>query len=256
MASADQLKVLSVGISREFQVQLGRSGLLLFASLLEPVAHILIMCAWYYGMRIKPPVGTSPLLFVATGLYPLFVFVHLSLSARASALNTGVHNRFPIETGLDTVLARYFVKLSCYLLTGLVLFSGIAMFDTDSAIPIDAATVTKSIVCLSMMGFGMGLLNSAIELYLPMWRFIWGPASRLLILISGIMFIPDLLPVHLRDYLIWNPVLHAIVAFRLGFYDIYPRFVYDPIFPWVASLVLLAMGLCAERVARSFPDRY
>lgn len=251
-ALSNQFRVLSVGISREFGVSLGGSGLAFLAAIMEPLLHIMVMSLWYYSLKVSPPHGTSPLLFVASGMYPLFVFVHLSLSTRSSVTGTRTRNRFPVETGLDVVLIKAFVKLSVYFLAGIVLFTGIAFFATEEAVPDRADTMFESIACLGLLGLGTGLLNSAIDLFIPIWRYIWGAVARSLIIFSGILFVADFLPLHIREIIAWNPVLHAITTFRMSFYEQYPTLVYYPEYAWFAGLFMMALGLSAHRL---FKDR-
>lgn len=246
-ALQSQVRVFNAVLTREINAKLtGYGGISFVASLLEPVLHITIVCLWHYLVRFVPVYGTSKVLFVATGLYPVFIFIHLSSLFHGSFRQ----RRFPLEHVLDIVAAQALLKLIGYLVVGVLLFDGIYIFITPQGIPFDFGPVLLAVAALSILGIGIGICNAVVVAQFPMWRYIYGPIARLLILFSGVLFVPDFLPAHLRKYLAWNPVMHAVDLFRQGFYPGYPRVVYDAQFLWACAFGALVLGLCLERIYR------
>lgn len=246
-----QTRVFSAIFFRELYSKLGRSGFAFLLSLMEPIFHIAVVCSWHYLVRIIPVYGNSKVLFISTGLYPVFVFIHLS-SQYEGAIARG---RFPVERTLDIFFAQTLLKLFGYLLVGVLLFSGISVFITPQGIPYDFEPVMLSILTLGTLGMGVGLCNVVISVHYPMWRHIYAPISRCLILFSGVLFVPDFMPLVLRKYLAWNPVMHGVDLFRQGFYPGYPRLIFDPQFLWFCALAALVLGLSLERISRSRIER-
>ena len=66
---------------------------------------------------------------------------------------------------------------------------------------------------------------------------------RIIYFVSGIFYVPALLPLFARDIFVWNPFLHVVDLMRIGFFRSY-----DP--PWSdvpyaaeVSVVMLLLGL-------------
>ena len=245
-----QLSVLAAVFYRDLDREIGKSGADFILGLLEPLLHIGVLCLWHYLLRVFPVYGTSIILFVSTGIYPVFVFIHLSTSIRLYVRDGYGGRRFHAEQVLDLVISGSLVTLISYILVGMVLFSGIAVWATEQAIPFDPICIVESMAALACMGVGFGICSAVIDRLFSLWHYFWGTFVRLLIFFSGVLYVADFLPLHLRDILVWNPALHAVTLFRSGFYPNYPMLTYDPFYMWVCSLTSIVVGLCLLRVLR------
>lgn len=245
-----QPRVLAAVFKRDLDIQTGKSGIGFVLGTLEPLLHIGILCLWHYLVRIFPAYGTSVVLFVSTGIYPVFVFIHLSIDMRF-CVRTGLGSRrFPVEQPLDFVLSGAFITLFGYIVVGIVLFAGIALWVTEQAIPYDIVPIVESMIALACMGFGVGVCSAIIGQSFPVWHYFWGAFARILIFFSGVLYVADFLPIYLREILVWNPVLHAVGLFRLGFYSNYPMLVFDPYYMWAWATAPIVIGLCLLRLLR------
>jgi capsular polysaccharide transport system permease protein len=251
-----QQRVLAAILRRQIHESLGRGGGQLFLGVVEPMFALSIAIIWHTLLRTQPAYGTSKVLFVASGLYSTYMFVHMSAEFRYVSKASTAQRRFPAERTLDLVLASVLMKLTVYIFAGLVGFGVIYAFITPEAEPSDWVPILLSTLALALLGLGMGLCNAAIEQLLPIWRFIWNPIARGLILFSGVIYVPDFLPVHIRDALRWNPVLQGVEYFRHGFYPGYPTTCFMPVYLWLFGAVLLLAGLCADRVFRRKLDEF
>ena len=86
------------------------------------------------------------------------------------------------------------------------------------------------------------------------WRFIWPIINRPMFFISGIFFIPSLLPDYVLDYLKWNPALHLIEWIRTAYYPNYDSRVLDYGFVLTLSFAFIVIGLIGERLLRHLKD--
>jgi capsular polysaccharide transport system permease protein len=123
-------------------------------------------------------------------------------------------------------------------------------FFTPQAMPADWVSILLAILAIAIVGFGMGLCNAALEQLIPVWRFIWIPIARGQVLFSGVIYVPDFLPVHLRNVLAWNTVLQGVELFRYGFWPGYPNECNLPYYLWSFGFILFLIGLCADGVFR------
>lgn len=245
-----QLRVFRAVFWREIVEQRGLAGLGFLAGILEPIAHITVVCLWHNMVRVQPVYGDSKVLFVTTALYPIFMFIHLSSQPRAAIGRGGAPRRFPIQRALDDILARSLLKFLVYSFVGVILFTGVAAFFSPSGVPADPASAVAGVLTLALLGLGVGLCNAVAGRLLPVWLMLWTPVSRVLILFSGLLFIPAHLPENLRSVMKWNPVLQGVELFRHGFYPSYPKAVFMPGYLLAVVLAALVLGFCLERVMR------
>jgi capsular polysaccharide transport system permease protein len=245
-----QARVLNAMVRREIDEQLGRGGHRLILGIIEPIFVLAIAIVWHTLLHWTPAYGTSKVLFIGTGLYATFLFVHLSGEFRSRAKGSVALRRFPVEKTLDVILAASFMRAFVYGCGGIVGF-GLVYFEfSHDALPRNWPAALLGLLSLVMLGLGMGLCNAAIEQMAPIWRYIWQPIARGLILFSGVIYVPDFTPVHIRDALKWNPVLQGVELFRMGFYPGYPDQCYQPLYLWPVACSLILAGLCVDRVFR------
>ena len=68
--------------------------------------------------------------------------------------------------------------------------------------------------------------------------------------ISGIFYVPGMMPDWAREVLLWNPLLHAIDWFRSGFFGVYRPHWLDPSYLTILAIVALLGGMGLERALR------
>jgi capsular polysaccharide transport system permease protein len=60
----------------------------------------------------------------------------------------------------------------------------------------------------------------------------------------------EYVPEMYRQYMVWNPMMHAVEWFRSGFYHLYPTYSLDIHYLVSWSGTTLLLGLAFERVTR------
>jgi len=126
---------------------------------------------------------------------------------------------------------------------------------TDEAIPHDMTKVVASLVAIVGLGFGWGILNLVLSRESRVWNFIFPSVSRVLVLFSGVFFVPDFLAPDSRYVLGFNPLMHAVQLFRLGFYPQYTALLLDVHYLAYFAISSVFLGLMVERVTRRFEAR-
>jgi capsular polysaccharide transport system permease protein len=248
----NQFRVLGALVGRELDEKFSKGGAAFLFSVLEPLFQIGLLTAWFTLLKLAPTYGTSIALFAATGFFPYYIFVLLSLRFRQAA-NQGAHQRrLAQETTMDLMIAQGFIQIVFYLLAGIILFSVIYFYESEMALPSNWSYVVKACVALVLIGFGFGLISSVLSMAFNVWQHIWPVASRLLLLLSGIFFVVDFLPLYLRDVIQWNPLVHCLTMFRKGFYPVYPTLIYSEAYVWGCTIAILTFGLCLNRVFRRY----
>ena len=99
-------------------------------------------------------------------------------------------------------------------------------------------------------GCGCGYINAVLTVFFRSWDKTYSQLTRILYFISGIFYVPAMMPDWARDTLAWNPLLHAIDWFRAGFFQSYQPHWLDR--SYLVGLAILALlgGLALERALR------
>jgi len=218
--------------------------------LLEPVLLIAIMTLgwWFVARRNGSPLGGPPVLYYATGFFSLYFFIYLSNRMRRSIPSSA--KRFPIERRLDHMIVHIVLKTFDYIILGLVLFGAIYVLFTPQAVPHDFLYLIQASACIMMLGFGWGVVNLVMARIWSFWLYLLPAVNRSLMLFSGAIFLVEFLTPTTRHVLSYNPVLHAIAAFRRAFYPNYPNLVLDMNYLFYCAVFALALGLVLERATR------
>ncbi|RVP15541.1 ABC transporter permease [Sinorhizobium meliloti] len=236
------IRVMAALIVREMSTRYGgKPGGYLWA-LVDPVAHVAFMTAIFQTIARAPAVGTSFPLFFASGYLP-FTFYQAMQGYVAGTINA---NRallnYPVVAPLDAVISRYIVQLMTTLLVSVLVFAFVA-YEDHVSLHLDAANIIGACFVASLIGLGVGLVNSALFARSKLYEQVYGVVTRPMFLVSGVFFIPDALPKPFSTYLLWNPLVHIVMWFRTGVYGEYRAYGLDVLFLVKTAAVLLFAGL-------------
>lgn len=251
-ASAVQLRVLGSLVRRQFRANTAETRLGYLWALIEPSAHLAVyILIFTIVFRRYNPVGGSVTVFLLSGLIPWFLYQKVAGQLMgAIGSNRNLLGLPPVKP-LDLLAARATVEAATYLFVAFIMFSIAAIIGFEQAIPCRPLILVSAIAVIVCFSVGVGLINAMITAYLPLWPHIFQLVFGPMYFFSGIWFLPDDVPPPYRDYLTYNPVLHLITWFRLGFYTNYPINYFRPMYAiwWTIALVLL--GLVLERLSRA-----
>lgn len=231
-----------IGLSRK-----NRLGLVW--ALAEPLVIISLIYAIRGLLRGRTPdYGTSLFLFFATGFLPYYLFIRLSTRIRSVSMGGG--KSLPGLSGMDQYIANILVNAVIWVAMIVVVFLGMWWIgDMAELAHIDIAVCAVAIFLLIALAMGVGMLNGAINRYIPFWGLIYSLATRGLVFLSGILQVVDLQPLSMRQYTIVNPLSHAVEWFRLGVWERYPHNSLDKdyLISWV--IVCLFLGVIVDRAS-------
>jgi len=242
-------RVIGALVLRESRVTFGSVKLGYFWAIAEPVIGTAILTLIFSYLARHPPIGTSFPLFYATGMITYQMYRKLS----GSMLNVFSANRgllaYPLVKETDVVFARWILINLTYLFIFIIFFTGLIYLD-QAGLPHRLDITLLALAALSLLGLGAGLTNAMICVLWPTWKRIEAIISRPMFFISGVFFIPEMIPPTVRYYLSWNPLMHIIDWFRVGYYSNYDSIIFDPGYLFLSTALLLAIGLGAERLYR------
>lgn len=241
-------RVVTALIMREMSGTYGRSVGGYFWAIAEPVLGIALLSALFsLGFR-TPPIGTNFAIFYATGLLPFFMFLDISTKTAQSINYSRQLLGYRRVTFVDAILARAMLASLTQLMVGVIVFTGILLtYDTRTILIIPAAILSYAMAIAFAMS--IGTMNAVIMAFFPVWQRVWGVITRPLVLVSGVIILPQNLPQPVRDYLWYNPLVHVTGEMRRAFYYSYKA-------DYVSALYVFGVSIVIGSISLIFLRRY
>ncbi len=233
-------------ILREMNSTYGRSPGGYAWAVIEPIGAILTLSIGFSMVMRNPSLGTSFLLYYATGYLPFGMWGSSQTKSSSAIQYSRPMLAYPRVTWIDAILSRFLLNVLTETVVLCLVIGGIVLFESTGA-ELDILPVLEALSLAALIGLGVGLLNSVLGAYFTIWPQIWGIFSRPLFLASGIFFLYEHLPPIAQAILWWNPLLHITGIFRTGFYPTYNPDYVSHVFVWALTLSLLALGLVLMR---------
>lgn len=229
-------------ILREMSTSYGRTPGGYIWAIVEPLAAILVLSIAFSLVMRKPSLGTTFILFYATGYLPFNMYQTVSRTVGRAISFSKPLLKYPAVTWVDAILARFLLNAATSLLVGILLLTGILVL-TDSRATLDLGPILAAIFEAMLLGLAVGTLNCALIGLFPIWDVAWSIITRPLFLASGIFFLYDDMPPLAQDILWYNPLIHILGRMRSGVYAIYSPQYINGYYVFAASLILLTLGL-------------
>jgi len=236
------IRTIAALILREMSTRFGRTPGGYVWAIAEPLAGILVLSLAFSLVMRTPSLGTSFILFYATGYMPFNLYQNLSNQVARAITFSKPLLQYPSVTWVDAVLARFLLNSLTGILITILLLTGIlAVIDSRTILYLPPVVIATALAML--LGLGVGVLNCAIIGLFPIWEMAWSIITKPLFIASGIFFLYDTMPPLARDILWYNPLIHIIGLMRTGFYPTYTAAYVN--IPYVLSIALglLALGL-------------
>ncbi|WP_213994632.1 ABC transporter permease [Arsukibacterium sp.] len=189
--------------------------------LLEPIAHLVILISLRQLMgRIKMIPGADFIPWLIVGIVGFLMFRNaMNRSMNAIAANRALFAYRQVHP-FDTVLIRAVLEGVLKSIVFMLMIFG-ASFLGHEIMPANAIQAGWVWLNLWLLGFAFGLLFSvAITLVQELAKII-GMITFPLYFLSGVIIPIQLKPHYLREYLLYNPVLHGLESLRLAFFEHY-----------------------------------
>ena len=227
---------------REMSTTYGRSPGGYFWAIAEPVAAIGLLSVAFSMFMRHPQLGTSFMLFYASGFLPLAAY-------QAIAANVGNAIRFsrpllayPTVTYVDAIVARLLLTVITQVVIFIIVVAGAMMIDGVHA-NINYIALLRALGMVTALGTAMGLLNCYLMSMFPIWQYVWSVLNRPMFLVSGVLYLVDTLPEEGRNLALMIPPTHFIMMTRVGFYDTYGGAYVSEAYVYGFSLVFGALGM-------------
>ncbi len=211
-------------------------------AILQPMGMIAMLSLGFSLLVKSPSLGTSFILFYATGFLTYNIYMEMMKKVAAALKYSRAMLAYPRVLWLDAIIARFTLNLLTLLTVFCVIITIILMtFTTRTVITIQP--IVTGILMVALTGAGVGMVNCLLGGLFPVWQIIWKIITRPMFLASGVLFIYEDMPPLVQDILWWNPVMHATGWVRTGFYPNYYASYVSLEYTFGFALSMIAIGL-------------
>jgi len=211
-------------------------------AVLQPIGMIMIL-AFGFSLLVKSPsLGTSFILFYATGFLSYNIYQQMMSKIGGALRYSRAMLAYPRVTWLDAVLARFILNALTITTVFCIVISGILLFINTRTV-LEIQPIVVGLTLCSLIGLGVGMVNCLLGGLFPVWIIIWKILSRPMFIASGVIFIYEDMPPLVQDILWWNPILHGTGIVRTGFYPTYYASYVSMEYAFVVAAVLITVGL-------------
>jgi capsular polysaccharide transport system permease protein len=242
-----RLRVIFALLVREMGSTYGRSAGGYFWAIGQPLGGVVLLAVAFSLALRTPPLGTSFMLFYATGIVP-FTMYNAMVNAASGVVrsNRGLLS-YPVVSALDAIFATFLLNLMTQAIIGIILFAAIIpIFDLH--IVLEPGPAMLALLLAAGLGLGIGTLNCVLFGFFPTWKNVWGVLTRPLFILSGVLFTFESAPTEFQKVLWFNPLMHVLGVSRTAFYGEYhPQFIS---LPYVLGIALTSFVVGAYLLRR------
>nr|WP_284048141.1 ABC transporter permease [Marinobacter sp. ATCH36] len=206
---------------REAMARVTADRIAWFWLLAEPIAHVLLLVGvrtMIGRVRIIPGAEFIPWLVVGVTSFILFRN-QMTKGMHAISANRALFAYRQVHPA-DTVLVRSGLEGTLSSIVMIILVCVFTLLGQD-IIPVDPMKVMGFWVLIWLFGMGTGLISSVLVTVLPESQKFLSMIMLPLYFLSGVMIPIQYFPHGIREYLMYNPLVHAIEFVRSGFFEGY-----------------------------------
>ena len=211
-------------------------------AVIQPIGMIIVLTIGFSLLIKAPSLGTSFILFYATGFLTYDMFNQIMRAVLASLKYSRTMLAYPRVIWLDAILARFLLNALTFLTVFCIVISGVLYFDDTRTIITIQPILTGLTICM-LIGLGLGMMNCLLVGLFPVWDTVWKILTRPMFIASGVIFIYEDMPSTIQNILWWNPILHATGLVRTGFYPNYYASYVSLIYCFGIAMVFIAFAL-------------
>lgn len=215
-------------------------------AVLEPLSMIVMLAFGFSLLLRSPSLGTSFILFYASGFLPFLVFRDVANKVQACISFSRPLMIYPVVRWIDAVVARTVLNVLTGILVGVILFTGI-LLTQDTHTIIRFGPIVEAYAMVISLGLGVGMCNCVLASFFPVWSSVWKVVMRPLAIASGVILLYENLPMWVQEIIWYNPLLHALGLMRKGFYPNYHADYVSHVYVMTVAMTLITLGLLMMR---------
>jgi len=244
-----QARVIGALMLRDMRTRFGRTFFGYVISVLWPLTHLLVVMCVYLVARRLFPIGTSPAVFLGTGILPYILCLYPARMITMSVVQNQPLLYFPVVKSLDVILARGILEIVTSFWVIAIFCFILIVFGVD-VMPIYPHEALLAIFATIYLGFSIGFAGAVFYKVIRAWIVVVIVLLIVMYVTSGALFLPSVLPPNVQYWLSWNPLFHSVEWLRSAYYDGYGAHILDRGYLVGFATINLFIGLGAERAIR------
>jgi len=244
-----QIRIIMFMLYREVKVRFGRNGI----GLATEVLNILVLIALFVGLRVLAGAGSHRGMqvgpFVAIGMVSVVLFRTIFNTTLSSNRSYRSWSLYPQITFLDIAIVRWIYTTILYCLVAYAIFNLMLIYGFSDPIENEMG-VFSVFIMISVFGFFLGLCARGLLPDTPLIRVGLTMFNRVIFWTSGTFFVVPELPYAVREYLLYNPLLHMTEMARSEYFYVYKSDYASDQYVELWFAVLVFAGLVIERATR------
>ena len=233
-------------ILREMATRFGRKPGGYIWAIVQPLAIILMLAFAFSLLMRAPSLGTSYILFKATGILVFQMFKQNSTLIAKSLTQASSLLEYPRIAWIDTIIARFVLNVLIGISVSWIILGGVMIYE-DIRTVLDWSKILTAYALAAAMAKRLGTLNIYMFMRFPVTENIWRILTAPLMIMSGVILLYDDLPYQAQQYLWYNPLIHITGLMRDGFYPIYRPEYISVTYVLIWALVPMVLGLLLVR---------
>lgn len=245
-------RVIKALMLREIHTINGNSKLGYLWVLIQSVFGIAVFWSVRHFMGAsQAPHGMGMAMFLALGFGIWNIFSNTISRCMTAVSGNKALLTFPQVTEIDVMIARMLVTAATQILVTALIIAGACLVLEEPFMLGSLWLLLVLIAVVPLMSLGVGLVLSALAVFIPALEKIVPMVLRVMFFVSGVFFSVSVFSQSLTTVLLFNPVLHAVELCREAMHAPYVVPSMSLTYLLLCTLTLCAIGGFLERYVRS-----
>lgn len=239
-------RVIGALLLRELLTRYGRNNIGFLWLFVEPMLFVAIISLIWATFRNIHGSSIPIVAFALTGYSSMLLWRNMPsrcIGALKANMSLLYHRQVTIQ---DVYIARVLLEIVAVTTSFVALAIAFAAMDWVPP-PGNVLQVFWGWLLLAWFGAGLGWTIGGLAEKWPPVGNVWPPFSYILIIFSGVMYNADALPPHVREVVLWLPMLNSLEFLREGWFGSLFRAHYDISYVVIFNLLLTFVGLSLIR---------
>lgn len=247
-----EARVISALMLREIHTINGNTKLGYLWVLIQSVFGIAVFwCVRHFMGAGQAPHGMGMAMFLTIGFGIWNIFSN-TISRCMTAVNGNMGLlTFPQVTELDVMVARTLVTSATQILVTAFILAAGTLFLNEPFVLGNFSLLLILMVLIPLLSLGFGLVLSSLAVFVPALDKVVPMILRILFFVSGVFFSISIFSQSVSEYLLWNPVMHAVELCREAMHAPYAVPGVSLSYLYLSALTMCALGGFLERYVRS-----
>ncbi len=227
---------------REIQTRFGSRKMGYFWAIVEPSVQIAVFLLVKIFLFTSSMPGIDYSVFLATGFITYNLFKNIIMNAMNAFESNQALFVYVQVRPIHTILARVLVEFLIFIFISLF-FLSIGWYFHSNIIPDNLLNVIIAVLWFMLFGTALGILFAVIGTFYETFKKIINLIFTPMLFLSALFYTVDQLPPAVREYILYNPIVHFVELVHGSYIDVlHTDYVdYEYMFFW--TIIPLFLGL-------------